>query len=99
MLTQMLTLYWMRQAELGLGIGCEEYVRAAGSPYAVAENWNGDANGLLFKIGKDLKASKFHSFHSVCYPCRSYNSIEFIYNSLYHDRRKFRSQTSDNMDR
>lgn len=23
-----------------------EYVRAAGSPYAVAENWNGDANGL-----------------------------------------------------
>ena len=78
MLTQMLTLYWMRQAELGLGIGCEEYVRAAGSPYAVAENWNGDANGLLFKIGKDLKASKFHSFHSVCYPCRSYNSVEFI---------------------
>ena len=25
----------------------EEYVRAAGSPYAVAENWNGDPNGQL----------------------------------------------------
>ena len=80
MLTQMLTLYWMRQAELVLGIGCEEYVRAAGSPYAVAENWNGDANGPLPKLGKDLKASKFHS---VCYP--SYNSVGFIihYTKLY----------------
>ncbi len=25
----------------------KEYVRAAGSPYAVAENWNGDPNGQL----------------------------------------------------
>ena len=71
--TQMLALFRMRW---GLGVDCEEYVRAAGSPYAVAENWNGDANGPLPKIA--LKASKFHS---VCYPSRSYIHLT---NSLYY---------------